>query len=271
MATGVAVSPARVNEIRALVKSLIDQYFAASLGRENDINNVVNAIIWHESRYYSDEKTIGQLVSTARGSYGYKYLGSSACQKITNIPLIDQTPEIKQQIANIYQGVRAMGLMQVMGWNIVKGATSTGLCEIERIRPDLAGPLLINPGESITDKMIGDDKIRNQILCGLIILEGGYRVVKPSGDGFKVPGDKYNRTFATRMTGTLATYIGLGRADSLGTTPEKYIAAVYGGDAYKAANSGGKIITAARPNVIAATGPSTNSTGSQPIGLAGCG
>lgn len=252
----------RVESIKDRLKSLIPTYFGSTLDRETDIVNIVSGLIYRESRF--NVNSVGPIVSTNRGSSGYSYLSSPAIQS----KLISGNPT---EQANINQGVRAIGLMQVMGWNMVRGGAQTGICEIQRLRPDLASSLLVNPGEDIFTQFLGEANIDKALLAGLIILEGKYKATLPNGSTFYVKGDPYSRIFISKMQGAVAAYLGLGKSDNLGTTPFEYAQSIIGGDAYIAANGKNKIkISDSNPMIVSSAGPSTNGSSRPLAGEPGC-
>jgi hypothetical protein len=264
--TSLTITPAFRSKVKDKISELINTYFVNTLAREADVVNVVNAIAWHESRY--NPEALGPIVSSSPGTYGYKYLTSSVCQIIKNNS--STAPEDLQKKTNIDLGLRAYGLIQVMGWNIIRAGTQTGICEMDRLRPDLSAQLVINAGESISDKMLGENNVHNQILAGLILLEGGYKICRQNKDGFYIPGDRYKRVFSTKLSGAVATYIGLGKSDG-NITPETFIARIMGGAAYEAANGNNTSTYRVATNVKSPNGPSNASTGLKPITIAGCG
>jgi hypothetical protein len=109
------------------------------------------------------------------------------------------------------------------------------------------------------------------LLAGLIILEGKYRMVNQTGSYFSIKADPYSRKFSSRIQGAVAAYLGLGKADKNGTTPEAYAARILGGDVYVKANGKGSLyIRDTDLSNVVASGPSTNGSGLKPVGPAGC-
>lgn len=255
-------STAKASQVKDIVSKLVKQHFSATLGKEPDIVNIVNAQILYESSYLVDKP--GRTVSTAKGTGGYAYINSSAVQNVLNTGT-------STQVNNVLEGLNAWGLSQVMGWNIVKGGSPSGVCEIERLRPDLSSQLVVNPGESIRDKLSGQANIEKALLAGLIILEGKYKAVLPSGAFFQVKGDPYKRLFTTKMAGALGAYLGLGRSDLNKTTPEKYSAEILGGNTYARANGTNPIYTATASATVKSTnGPNTNGGDLSRVTIKGC-
>jgi hypothetical protein len=235
--------------IKSTVKSLIDTSFSATLGREPDIVNVVNAQILHESGYYVN--AVGYVVSSRPGTGGAGYLNSSAVANVLKTGTADQ-------IKNIIFGLKGIGLMQVMGWCFVKGGSPNGVCELQRLRPELSGPLVVNPGEDLTTAILGHTNISNAILAGLIILEAKYKSTWQKGAFWQVNGDTYERQFSSKLAAAVGAYLGLGRADTFGTTPEEYASSVVGGKIYQKANGPNPIYVASnKPNIVSTNGPGT--------------
>ena len=254
-------SVVNVAKIKDVIKSQISLNFSGSLGREPDIINVVSSLIYRESSFNPNSVSSTKIT-------GKNYLNSSAINAILTSPSLTGT-----QKANIEQGLVATGLMQVMGYSFVRKSNPSGTSELERIRPELAAPLMVNPGESIRDHILGEANIGKQILAGLIILEGKYRLPQWNSAGyFSIKQDAFNRRFKSRLEGAVAAYIGLGRMDGNGTTPESYIATIFGGDSYQRANGKGSIyIRNSEINVASTAGPSTNGSTMSTITNAGCG
>lgn len=257
-----SLSVANITKIKDTIRSLVNQHFPSTLGKEPDIVNIVNAQILYESGYKYD--ALGKPVSRAPGTGGYLYLSSSAVTNILN------TGDSVQK-ANVEQGLRAIGLMQVMGWNFVKGGSPSGRSELERLRPDLASTLVVNPGDNIFTPILGEANINKAILAGLIILEGKYKATLPNGNFFTVKGDPYKRLFVTKLAGALGAYLGLGRSDLNSTTPENYSAQIIGGSTYAKANGVSPIFVASASNrLISSNGPQTNGSAFSGIKQKGC-
>jgi hypothetical protein len=118
----------------------------------------------------------------------------------------------------------------VLGYYAIKGSGTTGKSELERLRPDLAGPILVDPGVDVSTVLNGTDKIDNQILAGLIVLEGKYKEVAPK----LVAKGQYSN----KLTAAVSAYLGLGKSDLNGMTPERYANSIIRGSAYQIANNG---------------------------------
>lgn len=261
MATGVSFSTQRVTKVKSIVQDEIAAHFMASLGQEQDILNIVSAQIYKESSF--DASVIKGPVSYRPGTSGFAYFNSAVMQSLS----LRGDPG---EVARSFQGVYAIGIMQVMGWNFVRGASPTGRCELERLRPDLAGELTVAPGEDIYSLILGEANLPLAIRAGLTILEGKYKAVNYTPEGYRVRGDLFNRLFPSKMAGALAGYLGLGASDSNGTTPQGYAATILGGPAYQKANGNGLSAKDSKINIASNQGPSTNGTGQKPIGVAGC-
>jgi hypothetical protein len=206
-------------DIRARVTDLIKTNFASSLGQAPDIVNIFMALIQRESAFN---------VKNARGpNYGWSHL--SRISKYSAVSKAYDSGTAVQR-SNIINSAAAYGLCQVTGYYCLKGCGPSGKSELERLRPDLAGPLTVSPGEDISSKLLGEDNSDNQLLAGLIVLEGKYLEMAPK----LVSQGKYSN----RLTAAISAYLGLGKSDSLGTTPEAYANSIIRGSAYQIANNG---------------------------------
>jgi hypothetical protein len=158
--------------------------------------------------------------------------------------------------------VAGFGLMQATGWYTIKGAGPGGRNELMRMRPDLAGPLLIEPGEDV-NTVLGPDKLVNQILAGLIILEDKYEVA----NSLWANPPTASRPYSSRLAATFGSYLGQG-FDKNGSDPFSYAASIIQGDSYRIANSG---YTSRNGNAgTLAQGPvKTSASGTNP-GNVGC-
>lgn len=250
-----------VARVKSILMDELEAHFSATLLQEPDIVNILAGMVHLESRF--DYNRVGPPVSYRPGTQGFVYFNSSVMKALDKrgIPL---------EVANSFQGIQAVGLMQVMGWNFVRGASYSGKCEIERLRPDLAVDLTVAPGEDIFAWILGEGNMDKAIRAGLIVLEGKFKLVSYSTEGYKVRGDPFNRKFPTKIGGAVAAYLGLGRADSNGTTPEAYSASVVGGADYVAANSNSLKVKISTVNVASSRGPTTNSTGQRLVVVPGC-
>jgi hypothetical protein len=239
-----------------MIASLLAQNFANTLNREPDIVNIVMALIFKES--FFNVAAAGPVLSSTNSSTARAYQGYSAIKAA----LAGASPQVT---ANINQGLRAWGMMQCMGLNVVRGAGPAGKCEIEVARPDLAGQLLVNPGDSISAKYQGQANINNQLLAGLVILESKYKIVKGSGNACTVG----KMTFGSKIAATVAAYLGLGSHDTAtGITPQSYSDSICYGSAYQTANgssSGYTHSTNPTPQQAQAGPPITKASGNNQV------
>ncbi len=254
-----------VVEVRDSIKNNLNSYFSATLAKEPDIVNIVSALIYFESGFNTN--ALGPPTSTAVGTGGYSYLNSSVIKSLLSNPATTPTQRI-----NVEKGNQALGLMQVMGREMVKGAGVNGKCRLEIYRPDLASTIAINPGDDPITAFLGNSNIQKIILAGLIMLEGKYKAANYSNGFYYFTADKYRRTFSSRLQAGIAAYLGLGRSDLNGTTPNSYASNILGGDAYVKANGAGSTYVAGTISVrVSSRGPSTNGSNLSPIGITGCG
>jgi hypothetical protein len=255
-----AASTVSTAKIRSLLTAELEKNFMATLGQEPDIINIVMGLFQMESSLNNNK--VGVLNSAVSGG-GKNFLESSAVSAVMKT----RDPE---KTANIENCLRAIGIGQVVGWNFVRGGSSTGKCEIERVRPDLAAELLIEPGEDIFGVILGEANMPLAIRATLIMLEGKFRSVFFTGTAFQGRGDFMKRLFPSRVSAAVAGYLGYAQADKLKTTPEAYSASIVGGASYRIANGATSAVQTA---VIASssTSPSTNGSGQKPIGIPGCG
>ena len=73
------------------------------------------------------------------------------------------------------------------------------------------------------------------------------------------------------MQGAVAAYLGLGKQDKNGTTPENYANQILGGSIYAQANGKGSIyVRDTDLNLALASTPSTNGSSMHTLGPAGC-
>lgn len=249
------------DSIKFSLQANISSSFAGTLGQVDDIVRLCLSLMFRESGLDPDGRH-GDTVSSNRGTAGYKYLTSSAVLNILN------TGNPAQR-ANIMQGLNAWGLGQVMGWNFVRGGGPAGKCQIEISRPDLAGALCVNPGESIQDKAWGSNNISTMVLASLVILESKYKNVVLTPKGYMSKGDPYNRVFPSKIEASIAAYLGLGTSDRNGTTPQAYAASICYGNAYVSANGNSLVIRQSKSQTPG-SGPSTNGSDQKAVVPAGC-
>jgi len=262
-------SKERVGKVKEIIQGHVNSYFAGTLGAEKDIVNIYAALIFYESTFNAG--AVGPRVEPRKGNETYNYLQSSPVQAILKAPNVTADDVVKKR--NIEQGFQAMGLGQVMGHYFVKGASPSGRTELERLRPDLASNIVVEPGSDIISQVLGEENMSTQILAGLVILEGKYRNTRlNSEDGYFHVGSN-KRQFPTRIAGAVAAYLGLGSSDVNGTTPESYSSSIVGGTAYKTANFGGGSVlydVTYRRSPQVAQGPETNGRHRPGIKIPGC-
>lgn len=225
--SGSASSSASMKQVcLTTINNLLNQYFANTLGKEKDIAKIVMAIIQQESSFKSGIS--GPVVSTSPHTIGFDYWNSVP---ITNLRL-NGTPDQK---SNITQGLVAWGLMQSMGLNHIRGASSSGKCLMETAHGgQFASTLCVNPGESIATLLGPSSSISNQILAGLVVLESKYVAVKQVGNQFSISGITYN----SRIEAAIRGYIGGGTYDTgNGYSSATYVSSVYYGKVYQIANN----------------------------------
>lgn len=173
------------------------------------------------------------------------------------------------------------GMMQVRGSYLVRGGARNGVCEIERIRPDLVSEVCVEPGQSIEERILGDANIERAVIAGLVVLQGKYadvpRIMKSDGAN----GYLYARSglrFPSRISAAVGSYLGLSGADRFGTTSVGYASSIVGGEAYRIANnysptakySDGMAEYDSRTASQIARGPATNGTELGRVLPAGC-
>lgn len=250
-------STSKRDEIKNIVKNYASQYFSSTLNTVADIGNIMVSQMYYESRL--NASAIGPNVGYAPRTSGYTYMTDPKIVAILNGT--DATAR-----ANVMQGLRAMGLGQVMGYNFVKGVGPGSQCEIERLRSDLAPQLVVNPGANIPAAIIGEANINKAILSAMVILEGKWKAAKlfPNGWGFA----KSSKRFSSRIEAAIGAYLGLGTSDVNGTTANSYAASIVGGTTYQIAT--GNSVQVKDWSSSATQTPSTNSTGSQPVVPPGC-
>jgi len=145
----------RIPKVKDIIKSHVETYFAGTLGQEQDIVNIINAQIRLESTHNAN--AIGPKVASTPGTGGFHFLNSSAIKSIFS-------SGSATAIDNVNKGLYGVGLMQVMGWNFIKGGSPSGSCEIERLRPDLAPQLCVAPGQDLLGHVLGEANMHKAIL-----------------------------------------------------------------------------------------------------------
>jgi hypothetical protein len=220
-------------KLRSTTEGLIKQYFGPTLGTVSDMTNIFMALMYQESTFNVNAEFSTPL-SPITSSGAADYYNSSAIQSLFQGNPSDQRLAVIYQ--NEPQGRTAIGLTQVMGWNIIKGASKSGKCVVEQFRPDLASILCINPGESVRAKLLGEANMSNSILAGLVVLESKWKAIHPSGSDWSIKVGGKTLLFPSRIYGAVAGYLGYSGSDANGTTYTKYANAIIGGSMYAAAN-----------------------------------
>jgi hypothetical protein len=231
-ATGVVASSSVKQICTTTITSLLNQYFANTLNKEKDIVRLVMGMIQAESSF--NVNAVGPALNpvTSSGAADYAY-----SQAIINAVNTGGTIALN----NANQGVHALGLMQTMGWNHIKGASKkNGKQLIEIARPDLVSVLCINPGENLFDKFLGQANVSNQILAGLVVLEQKWKATKQVGGQFQIGSGPNTFTYPSRMQCAIQGYIGLSSTDKgNGSSTSSYVANIYYGSAFNSGNSPG--------------------------------
>jgi hypothetical protein len=238
------VSSSSIKQIcSTTIASLLSQYFSTTLNKETDIVKLIMAQIQAESSFNYNAAGPVLSVTTSSGAADYYYSGAIANIESTGSPV---------QRSNVIQGQQALGLMQTMGWNQVKGASrATGKQLIEQARPDLVSILCVNPGDNLYAKFTGSATISNQILAGLAILEQKYKSVKQSGSTYTIG----NLSYPSKMQCAFRGYIGLASKDNgNGSSSDAYVTKIYYGSAYVSANGSSSGGGASNPSATAAAG-----------------
>lgn len=261
MAAPVSVSSApsggsgMVQRIRGIVSSLLEQHFKSTLGSEQGMVDYFMALMKKESSLNPNGPK-GALISDLSSSRARDYMNSPG------VRVVDATATPLQR-QNIQDGKRAHGLVQLMGWNIVRrGSARAQKCEFEQLkRQDLAAQFLVNAGDSITDKLSGEANMERSILGGLLLLEAKWLICRSVTGGWTAGGD----TFATRLACAIGAYHGAAKPGTdLAALSRSYVASVMGGDAYRAVTKG----TAGQSSEVrtaqaAASGPATDGGGNK--------
>jgi len=222
--------------------------FAATFSNVPGIKNVLMANICQESRFKNVQA----------GVQGYSYSSSLArafrgYTPVKNV-LESGTPEKRAAVSEAYW---AWGLLQCMGANLVRGAGPGGKCAIEQLRPDLAGELCVNAGESISNKILGDSTGIVGLKAGLVIWEGNFKAAKQDSAGrwFRTAGGR-TYYFASRAEAAVSAHFGLTPSESF----RPYAASVLG-VMYTAVTGAVSPVTSSsgtQTSSSAASGPSTN-------------
>jgi hypothetical protein len=206
-AAATAASTSYKQTLRSLISSNLSQYFSSTLAQEADMANIFMALIYTESSFNSS--AIGPQLSPSTSSIAKDYWSSTPIQNILSTGTA-------QQRANAAQGLSALGLCQVMGLYFVRGSSkASGKQTLEASSNPAAQTLLVNPGDNI-------------------ILESKYKIVKGSGNSFSIG----NIGFTSKISAAVAGYLGVGKADANGTTPQQYAYNIVRGPKYQIANNG---------------------------------
>jgi hypothetical protein len=199
------------------------------------MTNIFLALMLKESSFNVNAR-FSHSLSPITSSGARDYQSSTAIQNMLK-------SGTKEQQDNEPEGRVALGLSQVMGWNLVRGASNSGngRCLVEQYRPDLAPILCVNPGDSISAKLLGENNISNAIMAGLVVLESKFKAMKNVGGqwviGVRSNGVSRNLVFPTRIFGAVAGYLGYSTGgDANGTTYLSYASEIVGGSAYATAN-----------------------------------
>lgn len=250
-----AGSVSTVQKAREIVTSLLGQHFSSTLGSEQGIVDYVLALMQQESSLKPNGPP-GPLISDVTSSRARDYMNSPGVRSLdaSSTPL---------QRRNIQDGKRAHGIMQLMGWNIVRGGSARAQkCEFQELRrKSLAETFLVNAGDSITDKLSGEANIERSILGGLLLLESKWERCRSVSGGWNAGGD----TFATRLACAIGAYHGAAKpGTNLAQASRDYVVSVMGGRSYQAITKG----TAGQSSEVrtaqaAAAGPATNGGGNK--------
>lgn len=249
------------NNMRQIYQTQLTAHFAGTLNQCVDIVNVLISQVYYESRLNTN--ALGPVLSPS-STIAKDYLSSPAI--VTFLATANPT-----QKANVNVGIQALGLGQSLGLNSVRGASAkTGKCLIEMARPDLATTLCVNPGDDLKAAFLGDDNLEKALQLQLVVLESKWKNVVSTPNGWTSKGDSYNRLFPSRIAASVAAYLGLGGADSNGTTPQAYAASIVGGQTYAIANGTSLQVAQRALQLASSTQPSTNGANQTRITPAGC-
>lgn len=270
------VSSSSANEavrqkLRSTTADLLKQHFGSTLNTVPDMVNIFMALMLRESSFNVNAE-FSHPLSPFTSSGAFDYQNSTAIQQIL-------TSGEPQKIANESQGRTALGLTQVMGWNVVRGASKAlgGKCLVEKYRHELAGTLCVNPGDDIRSKLQGEGNISNSILAGLVVLESKYNYGPYYKNGnWVVKVNSVELTFPSRIYAAVAGYLGYASGgDANSTTYLAYANDIIGGSFYRLANgSSAPSVYTSNPQsaTVASAGPTTSgTTGSLPGCIAAAG
>lgn len=264
------VSLKRKQEVGERVKYVLGRYFTSAFpGLSVDqVKPIALALLYYESR-------LNNTRTAVTGSPDKSFLASSAYKAIIASQDSVKISAMTRAATLVY------GVMQVRGSYLVKGGSSTGVSEVERIRPDIASIVCVNAGDSVEDRILGESNLEHAIMAGLAVLQGKYAsipsIMKPDGKG----GFLYTRSnlrFPSRISAAVGAYLGLSGSDVNGTTAQVYASSIIGGEAYITANSYDP--TAKYPDsgvgqdnrgaTQVATGPSTTGAGQDRVTPVDC-
>lgn len=249
------------SNMRQIYASQLSRNFAGTLNQVPDIANILVSQAYYESRLNTN--ALGPVLGKSK-PLAKDYLSSPA---IVNF-LKTANPTQK---ANVATGLQGLGLGQSIGLNSVRGASSaTGKCLIESARPDLAGTLCVNPGDDLIATFLGDANLEKALQLQMVVLEAKYKLVTPMSGGFGTKGDVYNRVYPSKIAAAIAAYLGLGAADSNGTTPQSYSASIIGGQNYAIANGVNLQVAQHNVQLANANSPTTNGSTQTRITPPGC-
>lgn len=243
-----------------IIKSELSTNFQSSFPGATDMHNIVLALVARESSF-SNEHAVNS------GSTDKNFVSSSIYKSISS----SGTPTQKANMSNASRYV--YGAMQVRGSYLISKGNPSGVCEIERIRPDLSSSVCISAGEDPASYFLGNVNLLRSIRAGLIILEGKYKAVpgimKQTGYGYSYR----NLLFSSQIEAAIGSYLGLGSSDIFSTTPTQYAKDIVGGPFYVIAN--GPITPRSQqydPRGAAklAAGPVTNSSSMDKVSVVGC-
>ena len=249
------------NNMKQIYQTQVGSNFASTLGQVTDIVNILVSQAYYESRLNTN--ALGPVLSVS-SSVAKDYLTSPAIKNFL-------TTANPTQKANVNVGIQALGLGQSLGLNSVRGASAkTGKCLIEVARPDLAGQLCVNPGDDLVATFLGDSNLEKALLLQLVVLEQKFKAATLGASGWAFKGDVNNNVFPSRISAAIGAYLGLGRSDQLGTTPQAYSAQIVGGQNYAIANGTSLQVAQRNLQTASSTGPSTNGANQTRITVPGC-
>jgi hypothetical protein len=251
--SSLARSYTSVQIVRSEVESLIKAHFSSTLGTIPDIVKLVLACIYKESAFNANANSGIHGDTQLKRFLKYTAISSKFKEATTS----------EQERVNMRNSVAGFGLLQATGWYLIKGAGPDGKTELSRMRSDLAGPLLVEPGVDI-NTVLGPTNITNQLLAGLIILEDKYKVA-PSL--VKNP-PTVDKPYTDRIMATFGGFLGKG-VDKFGSTPQDYAASIIRGDSYRIAN-GSSASSPKKNNGNTIDGPIRTAASGNNLGPAGC-